>query len=208
MLSKSMNPFLVAREVSFYRHNEPVFQPVSLSLSGGALTVLTGPNGSGKTTLIRLLAGILHPSEGSIERHGTLAFVGHRLGLKSDLDCVENLEFAQSFYSASLDRPALEPLEALDRVGLISVRRQLAAQLSAGQQRRLGLARLLVAPADLWLLDEPYTSLDADACEWLDALLVEHLDQAGSALVSTHVRAPNIPHPTHQSVVTCAKQAH
>lgn len=203
-----MNPFLVAREVSFHRHNEPVFQPVNLSLPGGALTVLTGANGSGKTTLIRLLAGILHPSEGSIERHGTLAFVGHRLGLKSDLDCVENLSFAQSFYTASHDRPALGPLDALDRVGLIPVRRQLAGQLSAGQQRRLGLAKLLVAPADLWLLDEPYTSLDTDASAWLDTLLTEHLNQAGSALVSTHMRTPSVPQPTHQLVVTRAEQTH
>ncbi len=200
-----MKPFLVADQISFHRHNEPVFQPVSLSLTAGSLTVLTGANGSGKTTLIRLLAGILSAHEGTIARHGTLAFLGHRLGLKSDLDCVENLEFARAFYPASPERSALSPLDALDRVGLITLRRQLAGQLSAGQQRRLGLAKLLVAPADLWLLDEPYTSLDADACRWLDALLDEHLGQSGSALVSTHMRMPELPHPMHQLVVHSAQ---
>jgi len=187
-----MNPYLVAQQISFHRHNEPVFEPVDIALVAGALTVVKGANGSGKTTLMRLLAGILKTREGQLERSGIVAFVGHRPAIKNDLNCIENLEFARAFFPKNPNRQAWTPIQALDHAGLLSQTRQLAGQLSAGQRRRLGLARLLVAPADVWLLDEPYTSLDVHGCQWVDDLLDQHLSTEGSALVSAHIRVPQV----------------
>lgn len=192
-----MTPDLIAQKISFHRHGEPVFEPIDLTLWPGSITVITGANGAGKTTLMRLIAGILPLSEGRLVNEKDLAFIGHRPPIKNDLDCIENLEFAQHFYSTHGRRPALRVTEALIRVGLAEQSRQTAGCLSAGQRRRLALARLLVAPAAIWLLDEPYTSLDDEGSQWLDALLSEHLASLGAALVSAHARIPKVDTPIH-----------
>ncbi len=189
-----MKPYLIASQVSFHRHSEAVFQPVDLCLLPNALCVVTGANGSGKTTLIRMLAGILPTSEGTLERNTSIAYIGHRAGVKDDLTCFENLGFMQRFYPTHPTLPALSPHQALKKVGLARQIRRLAAHLSAGQRRRLALARLLVAPADVWLLDEPYTSLDIDACQWVDKLLDNHLSTQGAAIVTAHQRQPVLTH--------------
>lgn len=196
-----MQPHLTATEVRFCRHSEPVFEPVSLRLVGGCLLIVTGKNGSGKTTLMRLLSGILAPFSGSVERSGSVSFIGHRPGIKKELSCLENLEFASRFYSRERESGGLTPHQALGKVGLGRHIRQLAGQLSAGQQRRLGLAKLLVAPTQFWLLDEPYTSLDVEGCDWVDALLEEHLSNGGGAIVSAHQRRPHLPQPMAEVVI-------
>ncbi len=189
-----MKPYLVASQVSFHRHSEAVFQPVDLNLLPAALCVVTGANGSGKTTLIRTLAGILPVSEGSLERNAAMAFIGHRPGIKDDLTCIENLSFMQRFYPSHPTREALGAHQALKQAGLGCHVRRLAGHLSAGQRRRLALARLLVSPADVWLLDEPYTSLDTAACQWVDGLLDHHLASHGAAIVTAHQRQPALTH--------------
>jgi heme exporter protein A len=182
-----MTPLLVATQVGFRRAGEAVFAPLDLSLEVGQTVVVLGPNGCGKTTLLRLLAGILRPSEGHLERAAPAAFLGHLPAVKADLNCRENLGFVQRFHGGD----GLSPGQALARLGLAGFGLRPARTLSAGQKRRLGLAGLLVARRPIWLLDEPYASLDDDGAALVDELLDEQRRQGGIVL-STHQRRPPV----------------
>lgn len=182
---------LQARQVQLERHFEPVFAPVDLDVRAGELWLMTGVNGAGKTTLIRLLAGLVRPSAGEVRREvDRMAYLGHQLGLKDDLSVAENLAFARSLGGG---RSAID--DAIDRVGLAGARHQAARTLSAGQRKRCALARLLLVPAPLWLLDEPYANLDADGVSLVDALLTQQLAGGGACVMSTHgaLRPPDLP---------------
>lgn len=182
-------PLIQAVDITLHRSGSAVFRPVSLALEAGRCALVTGPNGSGKTTLLRLLAGIVRPSEGELEV-ASRAFVGHRAGLKDDLTCRENLNFQQRFCG----RPAAGRVDhVLARVGLAGLGLRPAGRLSAGQRRRLALARLLLNHHDVWLLDEPYASLDNAGTALIDELLSEHLGRGGALVLSTHQRQPVIP---------------
>ena len=175
-------PLIEAREITLYRAGSPVFRPVSLSLDAGQCAVVTGPNGSGKTTLLRLLAGIVRPGEGTLDG-GSRAFVGHRAGLTGDLTCRENLNFQQRFCG----RPATGRVDTvMARVGLAGLGLRPAARLSAGQRRRLALARLLLNRYAVWLLDEPYASLDAGGIEMVDDLVEELCGGGRTVVVASH----------------------
>lgn len=184
-----MRILLETRAATFSRAGEPVFEPVDLSLGGGQALVVRGANGAGKTTLLRLLAGILRPAAGKVARHAPVTFLGHLAALKGELSCRENLEFRRRFSAAS---SGMRGDRALARVGLAGLGLRPARTLSAGQKRRLGLACLLVAPAAVWLLDEPYASLDDDGCSLVDQLLAEQLGRDGSVVLSTHQRQPGL----------------
>lgn len=162
----------------------PVFEPVSLSVSSGELMLVTGANGCGKTTLIRMLAGLLTPTEGSINiTANAMAYVGHQLGIKDDLSVQENLTFMQKF----LGGENKDLKEVIHQVGLDAQRDQAARTLSAGQRKRCALARLLLSPAQLWLLDEPYSNLDFEGLALVDKLLEQQLASGGACIMSTHV---------------------
>jgi heme exporter protein A len=184
-----MRILLATQAATFSRAGEPVFEPVDLALAGGRALVVQGANGAGKTTLLRLLAGILRPSSGRVERHAPVAFLGHRAAVKGELGCRENLDFRRRFAGTG---SGMSNDRALARVGLAGMGLRPARTLSAGQKRRLGLACLLVAPAAVWLLDEPYASLDDDGCALVDALLAEQLGRDGSVVLSTHQRQPEL----------------
>jgi len=173
---------LTARNVYLERFFQPVFEPVSLEVGAGELLLVTGANGSGKTTLIRILAGVLGPSGGDIEKTASLAYVGHSLAVKSDLSVHENLAFMQTF----LGRDDVDLEAAIVRLGLRGQRDQLARTLSAGQRKRCALGRLLLSPAELWLLDEPYSNLDHEGMAMVDSLLEEHVGRGGACIMSTH----------------------
>lgn len=176
-------PFMLhAARLTLERHFQPVFAPVDLAVSAGELWVLTGANGAGKTTLLRLLAGLAAPSSGTLQCSVAVAWVGHRLALKDDLDVLENLRLAQAFAA----RPDAHPRAAAERVGLEGSLDQLAGTLSAGQRKRCALARLLLSPAPLWLLDEPYANLDREGVRLMDQLLAEHVAAGGACVMSTH----------------------
>lgn len=183
-----MSELLTAEAVGFTRSGDLVFDPVDVCLQSGRALVIAGPNGSGKTTLLRLLAGILTPARGRVQRHGSLAFLGHLAAVKGDLTVRENLEFTARFCS----RPGLPVNQALARVGLAGLGLRPARALSAGQKRRVGLACLLVARRETWLLDEPYASLDDIGGELVDSLLEQHLAGGGAVALSTHQRQPQL----------------
>ncbi|WP_298836496.1 heme ABC exporter ATP-binding protein CcmA [uncultured Roseobacter sp.] len=173
---------LAIRDLSVARGGLPVLVGLSLQLKPGAALVLRGPNGSGKTTLLRTVAGLQPALSGEIEADtDSIAYAGHSDGLKSMLTVTENLQFwaavfGQKDISAALKGFALEDLS--DR---------LAGTLSAGQKRRLGLARLLVTGRPVWVLDEPTVSLDASSVALFADAVRAHMTRGGSALIATHI---------------------
>jgi len=186
-------PLLQARALTFHRQDEPVFGPLDFCLDAGELTLIEGDNGSGKTTLMRILTGLLRPEEGELywrgepltwdRCSGEVVFLGHQLGLKADLTPHENLRFAIGLHG---HREHSHIDEALARVGLAGYEDEPARKLSAGQKKRVALARLLLIPAALWLLDEPYANLDRTGIELVNGLLEAHIAHGGAALVTSH----------------------
>jgi heme exporter protein A len=186
-------PLLEARALSFQRQDEPVFAPLDFQLQAGELVLIEGDNGSGKTTLLRMLAGLLHVAEGELFWHGEplqrdqcageILFLGHQLGLKSDLSPRENLRVAAGLHGA---RDATSMADVLARIGLRGYEDEPVRRLSAGQKKRAALARLLLLPAKLWLLDEPYANLDRTGIALVNGLLEDHTAAGGVALVTSH----------------------
>jgi heme exporter protein A len=154
---------------------------VTFEVGAGEVLVLRGPNGSGKTTLLRTLAGLQPPLAGNISvSPDSIAYAGHADGIKATLTVAENLTFwAAIFGTRSIDKA----LEGFDIVGLSH---RPAQNLSAGQKRRLGLARLLVTGRPIWVLDEPTVSLDAASVALFAAAVERHIADGGSAIIATH----------------------
>lgn len=168
------------KDLNVARGGVTVLEGVSLQLAPGQVLVLRGPNGIGKTTLLRTLAGLQPPVAGSIVGD-EIAYAGHADGLKAGLTVTENL----SFWAAVNGMDGVEA--ALSSMNLANLRGRRAADLSAGQKRRLGLARLLVSGRAVWLLDEPTVSLDTASVALFGSILRMHLGQGGAALIATHV---------------------
>jgi heme exporter protein A len=159
-----------------------VLQGVSFAVSAGQALILRGPNGSGKTTLLRTLAGLQPHVAGDIQlAPDSVAYAAHADGLKSALTVAENLAFWAAIYGGGAIDPALKAMD------LSSLTQRRAGELSAGQKRRLGLARLLLANRPLWLLDEPTVSLDAASVALFGQAVTTHLAGGGAALIATHV---------------------
>lgn len=186
-------PLLQARSVSFLRRDEAVFAPLDFAVHPGQLALVEGDNGSGKTTLLRMLAGLLHVGAGELRWRGAplkrsecaheILFLGHQLGLKADLSPRENLRIASGLHGR---RAGAEIGAVLIEAGLQGYEDEPARRLSAGQKKRAALARLLLVPATLWLLDEPCANLDRAGVELVNRVLKWHLDAGGAALVSSH----------------------
>ena len=185
-------PLLAVARLRFDRNDACVFGPLDFAVHSGEALLVTGGNGVGKTTLLRVLAGLLRASEGDLHWHGEpctslpaggIAFVGHLPGHKSDLGGIDNLRFAVGLHGC---RRGVSPITALASVGLAGFEDVPAGRLSAGQRKRLSLARLLLSPARLWLLDEPYANLDREGITLVDRLLGKHLGEGGAALITTH----------------------
>lgn len=169
-------------DLAVARGGVTVLQGLTLALAAGQALVLRGPNGSGKTTLLRTLAGLQPPASGTFDLPpDSVAYAAHADGLKSTLTVAENLGFWAKIYGG----PAIEnAVRALDLSALI---RRRAGELSAGQKRRLGLARLLVTGRPIWLLDEPTVSLDLASVALFAGVVRGHLSGGGLAVIATHV---------------------
>lgn len=189
----SSSPLLNARGLSFTRNDEAVFGPLEFAVDAGEALLVQGGNGAGKTTLLRVLAGLLRADSGEIEIDGrkanaaqrarSIAYLGHLPAFKADLGTLENLHFLCGLHGR---RARQMPENALSMVGLGGYEDTQARQLSAGQKKRLSLARMWLSPAPLWLLDEPYANLDLEGINLVNRMIVAHLRGGGAALVTTH----------------------
>lgn len=186
---------LCVERVHVWRGARHVLNGVSLTLGPRQLLHVSGPNGTGKTTLLRVVCGLLRPEQGQVawlgrsissvrdEYQAILAYASHEPALKGDLTALENLRFAVGLKR----RTSVTNLRAaLERTGVGACADLPARVLSAGQRRRVAMARVLAMSASLWLLDEPFTNLDAAGTDLMSALLQAHVAAGGSALVVAH----------------------
>ena len=173
---------LTVSDLAVARGGIPVLEGVSFRLAAGQALVLRGPNGCGKTTVLRTVAGLQPALRGEIAAPADgIAYAGHADGLKPTLTVAENLQFWAAVYGTQGTRRAMAALNLTDLAG------RPAQSLSAGQKRRLGLARLLVTGRPLWVLDEPTVSLDTASVALFVAAVRAHLANGGAALLATHI---------------------
>lgn len=189
-----MTAKLSGSDLTLIRGERCLFDGLSFALNPGELLLLEGRNGSGKTSLLRAIAGLLSLESGEIRWndrpvleqrqtfHADLVWLGHRTGLKGDLTMIENLEFESCLRPQS----SKDGDEVFERLGIDRLRKLPVRLLSAGQQRRVALARLLLADVPLWLMDEPFTNLDRDGRELVIALVQEHLGRGGMCAMAAH----------------------
>ena len=187
---------LQAQNLACERDDRWLFRDLSLDIHAGEIVRVEGPNGSGKTTLLKILSGQLADYEGELywdERPmrearesflSSLLYLGHAPGVKAALTPLENLAWYQALAGQAQSEAAR--FTALEEVGLVGFEDVPAGQLSAGQQRRVALARLALTPRPLWVLDEPFTAIDRDGVAALERRLVEHARNGGCVLVTTH----------------------
>lgn len=193
-MSKPIEPLLSASELTCIREDRILFEGLSFNINAGDIVQVEGPNGAGKTSLLRILAGLSVPFEGkvkfqqkSIEQnrehfHQNLLYLGHLPGVKGEMSAIENLAFNLSLHG--LDAGDAE--ETLSKVNLLGFEDSLASHLSAGQHRRIALARLFKSSAPIWILDEPFTAIDKNGVKKLEELFLNHADNGGCVILTTH----------------------
>ncbi len=186
---------LEVRNLSCSREDRELFRDLDFSLKPGMALQIEGPNGSGKTSLLRILCGLRLADEGSIYWNGLdtldhrseylaeLAYIGHNHGVKGELTPLENLRVARALGGG---QGGLSEDEALERVGLFGFEDVPSRTLSAGQRRRVALARLLVNPVPLWILDEPFTAIDIQGQNQIEAMITRHVLDGGMAVLTSH----------------------
>lgn len=180
--------------LTLFRGERCLFQGLSFALDPGELLLLEGRNGSGKTSLMRAIGGLISLESGDIlwdgksvytyrqEFYAALVWMAHRVGFKADLTLVENLRFEAHLRSQS----GADFDEVLSRLDIDRLKRLPIRSLSAGQQRRVALARMLLSSVPLWLMDEPFTNLDREGRALVMKLTREHLDDGGMCIMAAH----------------------
>jgi len=186
---------LTARELYCERDDRVLFKNLNFDVEEGQVLQVQGSNGSGKTTLMRILCGLNDSYRGTIKWYGqeieeqaasffaSLLYIGHRVGVSKVLTPIENLRWSCSLKQAVSDE---QIMAALKEVGLRGFEESPCFTLSAGQQQRVSLARLIISPASLWVLDEPFTTLDTKGVSQLEKLLQRQAQSGGSVMVTTH----------------------
>ncbi|MBT1062685.1 cytochrome c biogenesis heme-transporting ATPase CcmA [Bowmanella sp. Y26] len=186
---------LSVNKLSCVKRDRILFEELGFSMQAGELLHVQGPNGAGKTSLLRLLVGLSLPDSGSIQWRGEdirrtpgqyqseLCYFGHKLGVNLALNAIDNLRFWCRMQGLPANQD-LYPL--LETLGLVGLEELPAGQLSAGQQRRIALARFWLKSCPLWVLDEPFTALDKQAVALLKSRLAEHLQSQGLIIMTSH----------------------
>ena len=184
---------LIINNLSCIRGYNQLFTDLSFELRSGEILKISGTNGTGKTSLLKIIAGLNSAESGSIFYKNNditdinskldIFYLGHLNALSPELSCIENLNFllelgTENFNSSYVD--------ALSMVGLNNYENELVANLSAGQKRRVALAALFITPSKLWLLDEPFTSLDSKGIEIVENQIKKHRDSGGLCIITTH----------------------
>ena len=185
---------LSATDLTLIRGERCLFTGLEFALDEGQLLLLEGQNGSGKTSLLRAMVGMLELETGQIFWNGesiwrarqayyqSVVWMGHRVGLKADLTLVENLQFESALRpTAETDFDAV-----LERLGIDRLKKLAIRSLSAGQQRRVALARMLLSDAPLWLMDEPFTNLDREGRQLVTEIVAQHLASGGMCVMAAH----------------------
>lgn len=194
---------LCIKNLSFERNQQLLLDRIDYALQAGDCLQVHGANGSGKSTFLRILAGFIYPTQGDIEWLGSsifaerdlyqqeLHYIGHQNGIKPYLTVFENLELISALSGTKSTSKEIQHI--LKKMDLLALIHNQANYLSAGQLRRLCLAKLLLQPKQVWILDEPMTSLDKGGQQLLDAMLVKHQARNGITIIATHQPiAPNI----------------
>ncbi len=189
-----MTALLQTRDLSCVKDDRVLFEDLNLSLNKRQILLVEGKNGSGKTSLLRILTGLSLPENGEVLWQGQpisevgpdyyeqVNYVGHHDGIKRDLTCLENLRLVQA-----MGKPLPIDLDdALDKVNLYRFGDNFVATLSAGQKRRLAMARLVVTEAVLWIMDEPFTSLDKASMAMFQQMFEQHLNDGGIIVMTSH----------------------
>lgn len=184
---------LSVRNLACFRNEQVLFKGLKFSLSPQNVLFLQGENGSGKTSLLRILCGFRLPDEGDIswgnqaissvpEYLQNISFVGHKNGIKDELSVEENLNLMRSMATAS----DIKTESVLKQIGLLNKADVLSRQLSAGQKRKLALARLMMTENSFWILDEPFTSLDKASVVFFESLIKQHIQRGGMLILTSH----------------------
>lgn len=176
-----------------------IFSPVNLTLRAGESVQIRGTNGSGKTTLLRAICGLCNTHEGEVYWNGSsifsqkgrqecyfqqqLLYLGHALGLKPKLTAEQNLNFYRELRFTPDTELSVKAIEAL---GIAGYHDELVGKMSAGQKRRVALARIITEPVALWVLDEPMVALDVDGQAWLESICNQHIENGGMLLITSH----------------------
>lgn len=194
MNTQTENCVLEANGLACIRDTNVLFENLSLCVQSGQVLVIEGKNGSGKTSLLRILTGIRQQDEGKVTWNGedisqlatgyrqVMAYMGHQDGIKQELTAFENLQLTRIY--GKISDTSLD--EVLEKTGLAAQADTYASNLSAGQRRRLAIARLLLTDCCLWLLDEPLTTLDTSGIKLFENLLKQHIACGGIAVLSSH----------------------
>lgn len=189
-------PIIHAKNISCQRGHFQLFKPVSFELALGQSLLISGINGIGKTTLLESLAGLRAIQQGQFlymdndlvkgkdKWFEDSLFIGHKSGNKKELTCLENLVSYLSIQGKDINNEQAE--KALEEVGLSGYEYQYAGSLSAGQKKRLALARLTLVTNPVWILDEPFVNLDTAGCDWLLGVLNKHLKAKGVLIITAH----------------------
>ena len=200
-----------------FRSELPLFTPVDFELKSGEAIQISGTNGSGKTSLLRCLCGLSSRHQGVISWNGQsiqsnseyyyreLLYLGHALGLKPKLTVHQNLAFYQSLRFANDEQSILRALKALKIDSFLD---EMVGNLSAGQKRRVALARVVCEPVKLWILDEPMVALDIDGQKWLEETCNQHLTQGGLIILTSHQAITGIDNLRMLNLIEADLEAH
>lgn len=185
-----------ASNLTCIREERLLFDQLTIEIHAGDIVQIEGPNGSGKTSLLRILAGLSQPYEGEVfyknktiaqsreEFHQNLLYLGHLPGVKGEMTAQENLRFNLTLHGLAIN--SIESEETLSHVNLTGFEESFASHLSAGQHRRISLARLYKSTANIWILDEPFTAIDKQGVNSLEQLFKTHIKQGGCVILTTH----------------------